>query len=247
MENLDKIKALQQKAGIEADGIATVKTWVSIYTLLFSFLPNQYSISAIIKAIQQKLNIRVTGRAGEKTWDAIYQFLIGDVETNHTRSAITNDPHNEIILQGMTKEVIPFAKELINLAANQGIHIRLMNCISDESQTGTLAKENNLQHQVFNDSKTSFSSLDFGLVFDIGIFEKTNSGEMVLKDNSQLYAKVAKLGESIGLTWAGNRRSFTSLPHFELRPAWALRMAEDEMMRELHRRKNENINLLAIL
>ena len=239
MTNLEKIKALQFKAGHEADGMATTKTWVGIYSLIFASLPNQYSIVALIKAIQQKLAIKCTGKAGTKTWDAIYQFLIGD---QIPTIAPQIDTYNETALRGMTKEVIPFAKELINLAASQGIHIRLMN----NAQQQIIEKENNTRH-VYTDGQTNFSNYNFGLVFDIGIFEENNSGEFIQNNNVRLYDKVAKLGESIGLTWAGSRKSTTGMPHFELRPAWALRMGEDEMVKELHRRKNENLNLLAIL
>lgn len=229
MNYSDKIKSIQHKAGVEQSGIASTKTWINIYSLVFTSAPHQNSVAAIIKAIQEKLYVKANGKPTAKTWDALYDFLVG-TETVKCDKGIT-DPHNEIILQNMTRELAPFAKELIRLANAQGIHIRLINCEGNDSPTQRCLCDHH-----------------FGLSFEIWIFDKTSTGEFIYNDNSPLYNKVAKLGESIGLTWAGNRKTFTSnLPYFELRPAWAVTMNENEMVQELRRRKKENLSLLAIL
>lgn len=224
MDYSDKIKALQEKAGIEADGIASSKTWLNIYYLLFNSLPYNINVNAIIKAIQQKIEVRADGYPWAKTWDALYQLLVGNEPTT---ADIINE-HNETVLNSITKEAVPFAKELINLASTEGICIKLMHNSPDKLK----AKKNNET---------------FGLTFGIAIFESTETGELIYKDQSPLYTEVAKLGESIGLTWAGDFKTFTSQPHFQLRPAWAVTMKESDMVKELHRRKQENINFLVFL
>ena len=229
MNYSDKIKAIQFKAGVEQSGIATTKTWISIYSLVFTAAPYQNSVEAIIKAIQEKIYVKASGKPTAKTWDALYELLIGN-ETIASGNDIV-DPHNEIILQNMSKELAPFAKELIRLANAQGIQIRLINCEDTDSV-----------------NKSCLCNHQFGLSFEIWIFDKTSTGDYIYNDNSPLYNKVAKLGESIGLTWAGKQKTFTSnLPHFELRPAWAVAMNENDMVKELCRRKRENLSLLAIL
>lgn len=228
MEFTDKIKALQYKAGIEADGVASSKTWLNIYYLLFNSLPYDLNVSSLIKAIQEKIDVRADGHPWPKTWDALYNLLIEE-ETVEIDQNLSDHEYNETILQGMTKEMVPFAKELIHIAAANQINIRLVNTVCDDN------------------FQPSVNGSDFGLTFGVGIFERNKNGELICIEDQLRYAEVAKLGESIGLTWAGNKKTFTSLPYFELRPAWAVKMKESEMIEELSRRKGANMSLLAFL
>jgi len=236
MDYSDKIKALQEKAGVEQDGIISSKTWLALHKLLCTAVPYDINLASIIKAIQHKLNVRVTGYSSVKTLDALFQLLI---ENNEVGENSNEDPLNEVILKSMTKEVVPFAKELIRLAAEKGIHIRLMSCTADDA----IEKQEEMRLTM----KADACDHDFGLVFSVSIYERTPNGDYIYQNSSSLYEEVAKLGESIGLTWAGDRKTFSNLQLFKLRPAWAVRMHEMEMVKELCRRKKENINLLAIL
>jgi peptidoglycan LD-endopeptidase CwlK len=225
MDYSEKIKAIQQSAGVDDDGIATSKTWIAIYHLLHDSVPYNLNIGPIIKAVQRKIMVRESGHASPRTWDVLFNYLM---DHHLLRSKPIVDPQNEIAIQRMAKEVAPFAKELVRLSAAAGIHVRLNNGFAD-------------------DATPRKSTQNFGLVFEIGVYERTITGEYLYQDYSPQYELVAKIGESIGLTWAGDKKVFTHHPFFELRPAWAVRMKEGEMMAELCRRKKENINLLAIL
>jgi len=228
MDCSDKIKALQEKAGIEADGVASSKTWLNIYYLLFNSLPYNINVSAIIKAIQEKIEVRADGYPWTRTWDALYQLLIVDEQNEVVDDLVSIEQHNENVLNTMTKEVVPFAKELIQLATAQGIYVRL---ISNGASKRKPTKGNE----------------NFGLTFGVAIVERNATGELVDKDQSPLYEEVAKLGESIGLTWTRDLKTFTSQQHFQLRPAWAVAMKESDMLKELERRKQHNLNFLAFL
>jgi peptidoglycan L-alanyl-D-glutamate endopeptidase CwlK len=206
--------------------------WMNIYHLLFASSPSENNINLMIKTVQQKLKVKEKGKPGIKTWRALYQLITGNSSTVFKRDDTTIDSHNETILQDMTKEIVPFAKELIHLAAEQGIYVRLI--------TGLAQKE-------MDNSETSFSIHNFGLAFDIGIFSQNVSGEFIYNGDMLVYANVSKLAESIGLIWAADRKNFTNLSRFELRPAWSLRMSEGDMVKELYRRKESGLNLLAIL
>ncbi|WP_199137490.1 hypothetical protein [Pedobacter sp. ASV12] len=253
MNNSDKIKAIQLKAGLKVDGIVSLKTWIGIYDLLFDALPTETGQAALIKAIQQKLQIQADGKPSAKTLDRAYVAIFGseaDTESlEEYQYALAQEPqqdlYNETILKKMPKEVVPFAKELIHIAADQGICLRLINALKAEDQPKE--RKHQLSQHIFIDAQSNFSNCNFGLAFDMGIFEKNTTGELVFKDQSPLYAKVAQLGESIGLTCASANKNSTAVPHFELRPAWAVRMKESEMIQELYRRKKENINLLAFI
>lgn len=190
-----------------------------------TFMSNEATVDDMIKKAQHKLKEK--GKLGIKTLRDLCKLIIGEGHTATQKSKVVLDPHNEDMLSIMTKELAPFAKELIYLAQAQGISIRLLSGVS------------------FNEMPKC-SMYNFGLTFDIGVFDRTSSGELIYNGNILLYANVAKLAASIGLTWAADQKTFSNQSRFELRPAWALRLSEKEMLIELKRRKEANLNLLAI-
>ncbi|RZL48336.1 MAG: hypothetical protein EOP00_09505 [Pedobacter sp.] len=238
MNHIDKIKALQKKAGIPADGIVSSKIWLNIHYLLFGSVPYDINVDSIIKAIQKKIKVRADGYPWNKTWDVLYELLI--VNEVKIANELPVDLHNKAILKNMTKEVIPFAKELINLAADQGINIRIMEDAQNKLNAAQLKS-------ILPNTEERYTIYNFGLAFEVNILEQSAIDEPIAKPNSAMYKKIAKLGESIGLTWTGNKKAITQAADFVLRPAWAVRMKEVDMVKELCRRKKENINLLAIL
>lgn len=259
MNSSDKIKAIQLRVGLKTDGIVGLKTWIGIYDLLFDSLPTDTREDALIKAIQQKLQLKPTGKINTKILDLAYEKIFGTkAEINSKESynyVVTpttttlapteiGESDNDIILKQMTKEVVPFAKELIHIAADEGICLRIMS--KAHKKTSQAHQKHQIAKHIFMDAQSSVSVCNFGLAFDMGIFEENTTGELIFKDQSPLYEKVAQLGASIGLTCAKNNNS-TQVPHFELRPAWAVQMKESEMIQELYRRKKENINLLAFI
>ncbi|MEJ5996392.1 hypothetical protein WG904_18330 [Pedobacter sp. Du54] len=201
---------------------------LTIYNLFFASMSNETTVEGMIKDVQNRLNLKEKDKPGLKAWKALCKLIIGDGRTATQKSKTLLDPHNEIMLSQMTKELTPFAKELIFLSQEQGINLMIL--------SGTNIND-----------VPELSMQNFGLSFDIGIFDQTTSGELIYNGNVLLYANVAKLAESIGLTWAVDQKTFSHQSRFELRPAWALRMTEQEMLNELKRRKEANLNLLAIL
>lgn len=234
MEHIDKIKALQIKAGIEADGVVNSKTWLNVYYLLFGCVPYDLNTGSLIKAIQQKIGVRVDGYPWYRIWNVLYDQLI----VNEGKSELEIDCHNQQILNVMPKEVVPFAKELICLAANHGISVQIAN------DTKTKFKKPKSDYK-FNVSNEEYAIYNFGLAFNVTILATPTIDEV--EEPTTLYTKVAKLGESIGLTCVNSKNMIADVANFILRPAWAVRMKESEMVEELERRKREDINLLSIL
>lgn len=200
---------------------------IHIYNLFFASMSSDVNVDGVIKELQDKLNRGNEDKPGIKTWKTLCKLIIGDGKTATQKSKKALDPHNESMLSGMSKELVPFAKELIYLAEEQGINVRILSGV--------------------NNDEPELSICNFGLTFDIGIFDQTTSGELIYNGNILLYANVAKLAESIGLTWAADQKTYSHQSRFELRPAWALRMSDKDMLIELQRRKDANLNLLAIL
>jgi peptidoglycan L-alanyl-D-glutamate endopeptidase CwlK len=52
---------------------------------------------------------------------------------------------------------------------------------------------------------------------------------------------VGVLGMELGLEWGGNWTSIVDQPHFQLRPAWAVKVPEREMLAELRDRLAKDV------
>jgi peptidoglycan LD-endopeptidase CwlK len=78
-----------------------------------------------------------------------------------------------------------------------------------------------------------FSNHNFGIAFDIGVFE---AGKYV--EESTKYKAVGVLGSELGLEWGGNWKTIQDEPPFQLRPGWAADLSERDMLAELRSRKD---------
>jgi peptidoglycan L-alanyl-D-glutamate endopeptidase CwlK len=85
-------------------------------------------------------------------------------------------------------------------------------------------------------AKGGYSNHNFGIAFDIGVFE---NGKYL--GNSPSYRVVGPIGTALGLEWGGNWKTFVDLPHYQLRPSWAANMSESEMLRHLRDRKDKSL------
>lgn len=152
----------------------------------------------------------------------------------------------EAELYNLSPEILPTIKTLIDLCAAQGLFIKIKNrstvirrCLmSDLDFDITAAYE-------ATESLTNLAYHNFGLAFGIAIYESSAFGKLKYVDHKALYDKAGKIGEAIGLTWAGNHPFLSNLRYFELRPQWAKQMNDKEMMNELYRRKDAKLGLLA--
>jgi peptidoglycan L-alanyl-D-glutamate endopeptidase CwlK len=135
-----------------------------------------------------------------------------------------------------------YARALVHAAAAVGIDIKVI------SGTRTYAEQDALYAigrtvsgpRPVTNAKAGFSNHNFGIAFDIGVFEGTNYlGE------SPKYKTVGALGIQIGLFWGGSWQSFHDEPHFELKPTWAKDLSESEMVSELRKRHDSGENMFA--
>lgn len=61
-------------------------------------------------------------------------------------------------------------------------------------------------------ARGGFSSHNFGIAWDIGIFEDGD-----YQEESPLYAKAGKIGRDMGLEWGGDWKTIPDQPHFQCR------------------------------
>lgn len=148
--------------------------------------------------------------------------------------------------RNISNEILPIVKELISRCAAHGLFIKILSrntvirrCLINDLNFDITAAYEATENQI------DFTYHNFGLAFGIGIYESSACGKLKYLDHQVFYDKVGSIGESIGLTWAGNHPFLSNLRYFELRPTWATSMNDKEMISELYRRKDAQISLIA--
>lgn len=162
------------------------------------------------------------------------------------------DARTERNLATMLPEVQSVARQFIRECLRKGYNTKII------SGTRTYEEQDRLYRQA-NDGKDNdgdgrideadervtkapagYSNHNFGLAFDVGIFE----GKKYLTGGN-LYVEISKLGKALGLEWGGDWTSFQDRPHYQLRPAWAAKMRETDMLAELRKRKAVGVSFFA--
>jgi peptidoglycan L-alanyl-D-glutamate endopeptidase CwlK len=204
------------------------------------------SITDLIKEVQTTLKLDPDGVAGPKTWGAIHQRIVmGKPASTAANPPVpsmgTVDARSEGNIATLQAEVHPYARALVQRAAAVGITIRII------SGTRTYAEQDALYAQgrtkpgnKVTNARGGYSNHNFGIAFDIGVFEGTS-----YKGDSPKYRAVGMLGAELGLEWGGNWKTFQDQPHYQLRPAWAATLSERDMLTELRRRKDAGLPVYA--
>lgn len=190
------------------------------------------NVDQLIRAVQAKLNVEVDGQAGPETWKAIYAAVVGTDVPKTKAFTGKADTRTEGVIAGLQPEVAPYARALVQKAAARGIEIKLISGYrSYEEQNALYAKGRTAPGPRVTNAKAGESNHNFGIAFDIGIFE---DGDYL--PESPNYDVVGGIGMELGLDWGGNWKSFQDRPHYELRPTWAADLSESEMLAELRLR-----------
>lgn len=194
-------------------------------------------IEKLIRSVQQELGVEVDGKAGPQTWAAIAKRLIPDQVPSLVSTAVTGiDARSKKTIETLLPEVQPYAVALIQKAALNGIQIKVISGLRTYAEQDALyAKGRTVDGPKVSNAKGGQSNHNFGIAFDIGIFEGSD-----YLGSSPKYKAVGALGMDLGLDWGGNWKSFKDAPHFQLRPSWANGISEREMLAELRKRKSED-------
>ena len=147
------------------------------------------------------------------------------------------DPRSEKTIATLLPEVRPMARALVQKAAAMGIRIKVISGFRTyEEQAALYAQGRTAPGNIVTNARPGYSNHNFGIAFDIGVFE----GNSYLPESPK-YNAIGALGIDIGLEWGGSWKTIVDAPHFQLRPEWAADMAEKQMLAELRaRRENES-------
>lgn len=199
-------------------------------------------IEEIISAIQQSLCVTVDGKAGPETWGAIYQRLVkNDINGQLPSMAIaTVESRSEKTIATLLPEVQPIARTLVQKAALSGIKIKIISGLRSYAEQDALYAQGRggQPGKIVTNAKGGYSNHNFGIAFDIGVFE----GSQYLEDSPK-YKAVGVLGVELGLEWGGNWKTIVDQPHFQLRPAWASDLTEKQMLAELRSRHDSGASV----
>ena len=188
----------------------------------------------MIAAVQAKLGIDVDGRAGPQTWGAIYARLVEKkIDGLPPSQALAPvDARSEKVIATLLPEVQPMARALVQKAAAAGISIRIISGLRTYAEQDALyAQGRTAPGNVVTNARGGYSNHNFGIAFDIGVFE----GNRYLGDSPK-YKAVGVLGMDLGLEWGGSWKTIVDQPHYQLRPSWAADLSERQMLAELRAR-----------
>lgn len=199
-------------------------------------MPVTMTMEEMISAVQKKLGVEADGRAGPQTWGAIYASLvkkrIGGVTPAEAITPV--DARSEKAINTLLPEVWPFARALVQRAAQGGIVIKVISGLRTYAEQDALyAQGRTKPGRIVTKARGGYSNHNFGIAFDIGVFE----GAKYLPESPK-YKAVGALGTDLGLEWGGNWKTIVDEPHFQLRPTWAADLNERDMLAEL-RTRNE--------
>jgi len=205
------------------------------------------TIDQLIAAVQAELGVQVDGKAGPETWGAIYRRIVKRSTGAGVAAGITDtgmplaDARSEKNIATLLPEVRPMARALVQKAAAIGIRIKIISGFRTyEEQAALYAQGRTAPGAIVTNARPGYSNHNFGIAFDIGVFE----GSSYLTESPK-YNAVGALGIDIGLDWGGAWTSIVDAPHFQLRPAWAADMADRQMLAELRVRRASELPVYA--
>lgn len=199
------------------------------------------------EAVQTALGVDADGKAGVETWTAIYQKLVPTTPVN-TSAAVPLSDRSERVVGTLLPPVQTYARALVARAAQAGITVEIIQGMRTYAEQNALyAQGRTAPGKVVTNARGGYSNHNFGLAFDTGIFVNGKYADDSLPSAtvSRLYGALGALGEALGLTWGGSWTSLQDEPHFELRPAWAAKLSEGDMLAQLRDRTVDKRDLLA--
>lgn len=191
-------------------------------------------IEEMICAVQQSLGLDVDGKAGPQTWGAIYARLVDKkIDGRPPAEALgAVDARSERVIATLLPPVQAYARALVQKAATVGITVKVISGLrSYAEQEALYAQGRTAPGPIVTKARGGYSNHNFGIAFDIGVFE----GNRYLPDSPK-YKAVGALGVDLGLEWGGSWKTLVDEPHYQLRPNWAADWPEKQMLAELRAR-----------
>ena len=171
-----------------------------------------------IRAVQKKVGVDDDGNPGPETWVAIHNRLypeaaprsrgVSAAELASPPSMLSDRVDDRKVIATLLPEVQPHARALVTKAAQHGITIKVISGLRTyEEQNDLYAQARTKPGRIVTKARDGFSNHNFGIAFDIGVFEGTK-----YLDDSPKYKAVGVLGMDLGLEWGGNWKTIVDQP-----------------------------------
>lgn len=114
----------------------------------------------------------------------------------------------------------PFLIEVEALMATQGVKVEVISGLrSWAAQAALYASGRTKPGEIVTKARPGSSWHNYGLAIDLGLFQASNGlyldkGKPTLSD--VFYQQIGKVAAKHGIEWAGNWKSFTETPHFQV-------------------------------
>lgn len=157
----------------------------------------------------------------------------------------TFDPRTEANLATLTPNTQAVARKFLSaiIESNRlpsGWSVRIISGTRTYDQQNTLyAEGRTTPGRIVTNAPGGYSNHNFGIAFDLGIFnakgqyidDLSDSGAMTEKEISSYYRMFPAIARPLGLTWGGDWISIDDEPHYELHP-WP-GLSEDQTLAKL--------------
>ena len=117
-------------------------------------------------------------------------------------------------------ELVPIVKqkveELISICNDEGIDLLVTSTYRDnESQAALYAQGRTAMGHIVTNANAGDSFHNYRCAVDIVPLKNGKPVWGTKGDDGELWQKIGKIGEGVGLEWAGNWRTFKELAHFQ--------------------------------
>lgn len=198
----------------------------------------------MIMAVQAKIGVRPDGVAGPATWGALYRRVaLGEKKSGPSLADVSAvlDGRSERVIETLLPEVRPYARALVHECAERDLTIAVTSGTRTyEEQNALFRQGREVEGPIVTNARGGHSNHNFGLAFDVTLFD----GKKPVWE-SPLYKAIGAIGKGLGLTWGGDWHAIVDEPHFELRPEWAAKLGNKELLAELRARRASGTPIFA--
>lgn len=193
-----------------------------------------------IRQVQRRLGLVEDGQAGPLTWGAIYRAILGGSVIPPKPSGLIADERSERNIATLAAPLQIIARNFLEECYGEGLGVKIIcGTRTFEEQAEIYSKGRLRPGPIVTHAKPGQSWHNYGLAFDIGIFEGAN----YLPDSPQ-YMAAGRIGAGLGLEWGGHWDRLPDYPHFQLRPRWATGMTGAAVLSEFKRRHANGIPIV---
>lgn len=155
---------------------------------------------------------KLDGIYGPKTSKAEEEFIFR-TSTIEAGIGVLPNVASETAIYSLHPEAQRAARKLYRECRKRSISIRIISGTrSYREQDNLYAIGRSIKGTKVTNAKGGQSNHNFGIAFDIGVFEE---GKYLVE--SPLYNTVGEIGKGLGLEWGGDWKTIKDRPHFQLK------------------------------